>query len=146
MTLFWHGFFFHRTQGAKAIVILTARGELIKDDKLQRMFAKAKKKESTEQRRLEKTLKVTVQAGGQAVRKQLCQLEGRPRTLTALLVKTFGTIPSWTLIIYCMYVVWWLKTLKSPKYVCDQTIVSDVTRGRVFNFQGLTIFIFQVSV
>ena len=89
---------------------------------------------------------VAVQAGGQAVRKQLGQLEGRQRTLTALLVQTFGTLPSWTLIIYCMYVVWWLKTPKSPKYVCDQTIGSDVTRGRVFNFQGLTICIFQMSI
>ena len=51
------------------------------------MFAKAKKKESTERRRLEKTLKVAVQAGGQAVEEQLDLLEGRQRTLTALLVE-----------------------------------------------------------
>ena len=71
MILFWHGLFFHRTQGEKARIILIAREELVKDDKVQPIFAMAKKKESIERRRLDKTLKVSVQAGGQAVTKQL---------------------------------------------------------------------------
>ena len=50
---------------------------------------------------------------------------------TNTLIPTFGTLPSWIVMLFGMYVVCWLKT-PNPKYFLDRTIGLDFTGSSTF--------------